>query len=89
MTKPYLRLAVAYIAHANVAVTQHVARRQPLPRQRVIYNPVDCTFFGRSSAEETAKRLHAADSTFAYVGRLVSEKGVVLNLGINTNRSAL
>jgi hypothetical protein len=38
--KLWLRRLVACLVKANIASSHHLAERQPLPRQKVIYNPV-------------------------------------------------
>lgn len=75
-SKLLVRRWVAHQVSVNVAITAHMANRQPLPRQRVIYNPVDPENFQITGIEEAERNLRAADSTFAFLGRLVSEKGV-------------
>lgn len=72
----YARRMVAHLADANVAISIHMSRRQPLPRQRIIYNPVDCSFFGSASRDDALAQLRAANAKFSFMGRLVSEKGV-------------
>ncbi len=74
--KLWLRRSIACHVAANVAVSQHVAKRQPLPRQCVIYNPVDTGRFSCGTLERALENLHLAQDTFTFVGRLVSEKGV-------------
>jgi len=66
-----LRRAVGHLVDENVAITNWVAQRQPLPRQIVIYNPFPLDRFKRPSSAQLAP-----DHDFIYVGRLVSEKGV-------------
>lgn len=65
-------------AAANVPVTHHVLKRLQLPRSQVIYYGVPDPLDG-----ELAERERSAircPLTFAYVGRLVSEKGLPLLL---------
>jgi glycosyltransferase involved in cell wall biosynthesis len=66
-----LRRAVGHLADGNVAITGWVAQRQPLPRQRIIYNPFPLERFKRREPAAAPP-----DRDFLYVGRLVSEKGV-------------
>lgn len=70
------RRIIAQRVDANVAVSQHQATRQRLPRQRVIYNPVDLARFLVGSLEEAQAQLVASAGTITYLGRLISEKGV-------------
>ncbi|HEY9870613.1 MAG TPA: glycosyltransferase family 4 protein [Candidatus Obscuribacterales bacterium] len=74
--KLLVRRLIAERVDANIAVSHHQARRQPLPRQRVIYNPVDLGRFLVSSREEAQAQLAASAGTVTYLGRLISEKGV-------------
>jgi glycosyltransferase involved in cell wall biosynthesis len=67
-----LRRAVGHLADGNVAITSWVARRQPLPRQVVIYTPFPLGRFKGAAAPRAGGPRH----DFLYVGRLVSEKGV-------------
>jgi len=73
--KLLVRRAVAFLVDANVATSNHLLKRQPLPRQRVIYNPIDRDLFSIKSLEEAEKNLQEAQTTFTFVGRLISEKG--------------
>jgi glycosyltransferase involved in cell wall biosynthesis len=66
-----LRMAVGRLVDRNVAITHWVARRQPLPRQVVIYNPFPLARFAKALRPPGRPRYD-----FLYVGRLVSEKGV-------------
>jgi len=70
----FVRRALSRLAFSNVAVSEHVATRIALPRLRVIRNgvpeiPSSRFFFAAGNAGE-------APIVFAYVGRLVIEKGV-------------
>jgi glycosyltransferase involved in cell wall biosynthesis len=70
----FIRRALSRRALSNVAVSEHVASRIALPRLRVIRNgvpeiPSSRPFFAAGDAK-------AAPIVFAYVGRLVTEKGV-------------
>ena len=58
---------------ANIAVTRHVAQRIAFPRSQVVYHGVPDP--GHLSNGPSADL-----TTFAYVGRLVSEKGIPLLL---------
>src|SRR5207253_3310661 len=61
---------------ANVGITDHVSRRLGLPAARTIYP-------GVPDREDGASRTHRPSRgrfTFAYVGRLVGEKGLPLLL---------
>ncbi len=70
--KLYLRRFVGKIlVDKNIAITNWVAKRQPLPRQMVIYNPFPVTRF------KTVDRNVPKEFDFIYVGRLTSEKGVL------------
>ena len=68
----FVRRALSRLAHSNVAVSQHVSNRIALPRTLVIRNGVPASPAGSEIVN------HASDGTicFAYVGRLVTEKGV-------------
>jgi len=66
-----LRRAVGFAADRNVAITNWVAQRQPLPRQMVIYNPFSLARFKEAASSPLAPRYD-----FLFVGRLVTEKGV-------------
>ena len=65
-----VRRWVAQRVDRNLAGSEWVSRRQPLPRQGVTYNPYPLQRFraARASAHEPYD--------FAYVGRLVGEKGL-------------
>jgi glycosyltransferase involved in cell wall biosynthesis len=67
-----LRRWVGCQASANVAITRWVARRQPLPRQRVIHNPVALS--RRASPDCLPWHNRPVDCLF--LGRLVQEKGL-------------
>jgi len=61
---------------ANVGITDHVSRRLGLPAARTIY-------YGVPNREDGTSRTHRPSRgrfTFAYVGRLVGEKGLPLLL---------
>ncbi len=68
-----LRRWVAHAVTLNVAISEWVRMRQPLPRQIVIYNPFPLSdFVGPEAVGEKFD--------FLFVGRLVSEKGVMVLL---------
>jgi glycogen synthase len=70
----FVRRALCWRASLNVAVSQHVAMRIALPRLRVIRNGVpDVPASGQLFANVDPAQAPVA---FAYVGRLVTEKGV-------------
>jgi glycosyltransferase involved in cell wall biosynthesis len=75
-----LKLAIRRLAlplvDANVAISRHLAERQPLPRQSVIYNPVDVDRFSAIPVDLVDDGPAPLPSTFAFLGRLISEKGV-------------
>jgi glycosyltransferase involved in cell wall biosynthesis len=75
LAKLLVRRFISRRVEANIAVSHHQAHRQPLPRQRVIYNPIDLPRFLVKSREEAQAQLEAAGSV-TYLGRLISEKGV-------------
>ena len=66
-----IRRAAGRVVDRNVAVSRWVARRQPLPRQVVIYNP-----FSLAPFKQARPVAASACYDFLYVGRLVGEKGV-------------
>ncbi len=70
----FVRRALARLATSNVAVSEHVAKRIALPRLRVIRNGVPDV----PSPRPLFATAGPAQSpiVFAYVGRLVTEKGV-------------
>jgi len=62
----------------NIAISEHVRKRHALPSSRVIYYGIEDVFKGgtvASTASSCPTRL-----CFAYVGRLVSEKGALVLL---------
>jgi glycosyltransferase involved in cell wall biosynthesis len=65
------RRVVGHLVDKNVAITNWVARRQPLPNQVVIYNPFPLSRFKRGPSRPVRP-----DHDFLFVGRLVNEKGV-------------
>ncbi len=70
------RRLVGFLVTANIASSKHVACRQPLPRQRMIYNPFDQERFAARSLEEARGNFARASTTFTFAGRLITEKGV-------------
>jgi glycosyltransferase involved in cell wall biosynthesis len=73
--KLFLRRSIAASVDANVAISRHMAERQPLPRQQIIYNPVDVDFFA-VDVDSAIEQLSSATCTFGFLGRMVSDKGV-------------
>jgi glycosyltransferase involved in cell wall biosynthesis len=69
-----LRRHVARHVDLNLAGSQWVAQRQPLPRQVVAYNPYPLGRFRAAGATRAQPTVDSCD--FGYVGRLVGEKGV-------------
>lgn len=65
-----VRRYVATRVELNIAATQWIAKRQPLPNQVVAYTPYPIGKFKR------ANKLNNYKYDFIYVGRLVSEKGL-------------
>jgi len=68
----FARRALSRHANANIAPSHHVAARQNLPRTKVIFHGVEDPFTGKGMLP---KRTSNAKG-FAYLGRLVVEKGV-------------
>ena len=68
----FLRRGMSRLATRNVAVSKHVARRVALPRTLVILHGVPVV----PPAESTSSGTAQDPVCFAYVGRLVAEKGV-------------
>lgn len=64
-------------AAMNVAITHHVAMRLDLPRSCVVYHGIPDPLTFKSAAPAVLDR-HLKPLRFAYVGRLVSEKGLPL-----------
>jgi glycosyltransferase involved in cell wall biosynthesis len=69
--KLFLRRVVAGGVDLNVAATQWVVFRQPLPNQVQIYTPYEL-----SSFEDKIQIEEKHEYAFLFVGRLVAEKGV-------------
>jgi glycosyltransferase involved in cell wall biosynthesis len=70
LAKLLLRRVVAMRIAYNAAATHWIAKRQPLPRQVVLYTPYPLNRFAES------KLTPRQDYDFVFVGRLVNEKGV-------------
>jgi len=68
----FVRWALSRFANSNVAVSQHVSSRTALPHTLVIRNGVPAS----PSAGATVHTGRDGPFRFAYVGRLVTEKGV-------------
>jgi glycosyltransferase involved in cell wall biosynthesis len=73
--KLLLRRLAAYFLNANIATSEIQMKLQPLPKQRLIYNPVDTHYFKVSSLEKALDELEHSNSNFTFMGRLISEKG--------------
>lgn len=71
-----LRNMTACLVNANVAVSAHVKQRQPCPRQIVIYEPHDSGDFPITTLDAALQTMQCRESTFTFVGRISSEKGV-------------
>jgi glycogen synthase len=71
-----IRRMVAIYYATNVEITHYMADHHPLPRQKVIYNPIFAGRFQVKDQEEAMAQLRNATATFTFLGRLVSEKGV-------------
>src|SRR4029077_9359540 len=67
----FVRRLLSRLADLNVAVSEHVRRRIALPRTRVIRNGVPDFLALPEAPPDSTDQLHC----FAYVGRLVTEKG--------------
>lgn len=64
-------------ATVNVATSEHVGRRVALPRTRLIWNGVpDLGLANSANVEFTPEPVETNPVRFAYLGRLVPEKGV-------------
>jgi glycosyltransferase involved in cell wall biosynthesis len=75
--KLYLRRLIAKFVSANIASSEHLNERQPLPNQVVIYNPIDVSAFLPLPTEAQVQAfIDTVEPGFFYVGRLISEKGV-------------
>jgi glycogen(starch) synthase len=56
----------------NIAITHHVQKRNALPNSRVIYHGIEDTLINETAGSTAS----SGKLCFAYVGRLVSEKGL-------------
>jgi glycogen(starch) synthase len=74
----FLRRWLCQQVAVNVAVTAHVQRRIDLPRSQFIYHGVPDPLSSQSAPGQIAVRQCPEPLCFAYVGRLVSEKGLPL-----------
>jgi glycogen synthase len=70
----FVRRALSRLADSNVAVSEHVRKRIALPETRVIRNGVPDLLPVLEARPADARQSHSA--CFAYIGRLVTEKGV-------------
>ena len=73
LVSTFARQAMSRGAAANIAPSQHVATRQNLPRTAVIFHGVEDPLRGN---EKTPAAAANDGRSFAYLGRLVVEKGV-------------
>lgn len=73
LASTFLRRTGSRCALANVAPSHHVANRLGLPRAAVIFHGVADPF---AAAEEKKETPALENGNFAYVGRMVAEKGV-------------
>ena len=73
LASTFLRRAGSRSATTNIAPSHHVANRTDLPRTAVIFHGVADPFAGAEEKKETSA---LENGIFAYVGRLVVEKGV-------------
>ncbi len=76
-------LALTFLRHSlcsgvvcNITPTKHVAMRNQLPRSKVIFHGIEDPYSGFSSVQSTAYE----PNSFAYLGRLVGEKGLLILL---------
>jgi glycogen synthase len=67
------RLALSRRVTKNLGITRHVVQRQALPRSTVLYYGVEPCPEIRQTSKPSATSPHIS---FAYVGRLVPEKGI-------------
>jgi glycosyltransferase involved in cell wall biosynthesis len=68
----FVRRWLSQRATVNIVVSRHAARRLELPRSELVYHGIPT----RTPVDTT----HASPSCFAYVGRLIPEKGVAVIL---------
>lgn len=71
------RLWLVRRAAKNVAITRHVLERHNLPRSQVVYYGIEDPLVKGSSRLSAT---NAVDTTFAFVGRFVREKGIPILL---------
>lgn len=64
-----------FIVNQNVAITNWMAEIQPLPKQRVIYNPFPLDAIKEFTVNN--RNENSLQFDFVFLGRLVSEKGVL------------
>ena len=72
LASAFLRRAASRRADTNIAPSHHVATRQGLPRTTVVLHGVEDAFSGSGTSPESAA---ISGRSFAYLGRLVVEKG--------------
>jgi glycosyltransferase involved in cell wall biosynthesis len=70
------RYLLARSSSTNIAISNHVLRRQNLPKSKTIYYGIE----DRLSFAERAPQENSGAMCFAYVGRLSPEKGVPIFL---------
>jgi glycogen(starch) synthase len=75
-------------ADANIPITRHVHQRLALPRSRVIYYGIPEETAGTESQLHAIRSSTEDDVCFAYIGRLVSLKGLSLILQAVKNLQA-
>lgn len=63
------RFFAKYLVNKNIAITDWMLKKQPLPRQIRIYNPFPIDTFRNCKSE-------LFEYEFMYLGRIVSEKGI-------------
>ena len=68
------RRFIARQVSANLAISEHVLNRHALPRSSVVYYGVEDCGTGESHPEDSARL--SSKISFAFVGRLVREKGI-------------
>jgi glycosyltransferase involved in cell wall biosynthesis len=71
LLRTFWRRGLSWLSDSNVAVSEHVARRIALPHVRVIRHGVESIPPIKEMSEGSTATIQ-----FAYVGRLVTEKGV-------------
>lgn len=73
---PFLRKWLAKRAAANIAISSHVLRRHTLPRSLLCYYGIEDPLAGAGADDHPMQEREIL--CFAYVGRLVEEKGPLL-----------